>query len=275
MVRRRGRRRRQRERRLRRLALINILVVAGAIAGGFALMAVLSPKPFDQDSLCVISDELPPHTAVIIDKTDEYTEQQAGLIATAVRRAQQRLAIGERFTLFELDAAGRFDPRGEFSLCNPGRGNQVNPLFRNPARIEERYDRMFETPFEAVLADLVVPKEAPSSPILEAIARLSQTEFFGADAPERELILISDMLQNSDLFSAYGGGGTVMPDRTRPAADVADDVIARFGDNLRGVNLVIRLISRNRQVDLQRGELRAYWDEVFAELGINAEWRDL
>ena len=90
-----------------------------------------------------------------------------------------------------------------------------------------------------------------------------------------KLILISDMLQNSDLFSAYGGGGTVMPERTRPAAEVADDVIARFGDNLRGVTLVIRLIARDRQVDLQRGELRAYWDEVFAELGVEAEWRDL
>ena len=265
----------RRERRLKRLALVNILLVAGAIAGGFFLMAILSPKPFDQDSLCEISDELPAHTAVIIDKTDAYTEQQADLIAIAIRRAQGGLAIGERFTLFELDADGRFDPRGAFSLCNPGRGNQVNPLFRNPERIEARYTRMFETPFEAVLADLVVPKEAPSSPILEAIARLAQTEFFSPDAPDRELILVSDMLQNSALFSAYGGGGTAMPAGTRPAGDVAEDVAARFGDNLRGTRLVIRLIARDSHVDLQRGELRAYWDAIFRDLGIEADWRDL
>lgn len=265
----------RRERRLKRLALINILVVAGAVAGGFLLMAVLTPKPYDQDSLCEISDALPAHTAVIIDKTDEYTQQQADLIASSIRRAQDRLAIGERFTLFELDAEGRFDPRGAFSLCNPGRGSQVNPLFRNPQRIEERHARMFETPFEAVLEDLVVPKEAPSSPILEAMARLAQTEFFSPDAPERELILVSDMLQNSGLFSAYGGGGSVMPERTPPAHEVADDVIARFGGNLRGTHLTIRLIARDSHVDLQRGELRTYWDELFRDLGIDTEWRDL
>ena len=155
MVRRRGRRRRQRERRLKRLAMINILIVAGLVAGAFVLMAVLTPKPFDQDTLCEITDELPPHTAVIIDKTDEYTETEADLIAALIRRSQDRLSIGERFSLFELDADGRFDPRGEFSLCNPGRGSQVNPLFSNPKRIEERYTRMFEGPFEEVLEDLV------------------------------------------------------------------------------------------------------------------------
>lgn len=265
----------RRERRLKRLALINMLVVAGVVAGGFFLMAILSPKPYDQDSLCAISDELPAHTAIIIDKTDEYSTQQANLIASAIRRAQDRLAIGERFTLFELDADGRFDPRGAFSLCNPGRGSQVNPLFSNPERIEERYANMFEAPFEAVISDLVEPKEAPSSPILEAMARLAQTELFSPEAPDRTLILISDMLQNSDLFSAYGGGGTVMPDTTPPARTVADEVIARFGDNLRGTRLTIRLIARERQVDLQRGPLRSYWDEVFSELGVEAEWRDL
>lgn len=264
-----------RQSRLKRLALVNLLLVAGAVTGVFVLMAILSPKPYDQASLCEISDELPAHTAVIIDKTDEYTQQQADLIATTIRRAQGRLAIGERFTLFELDADGRFDPRGAFSLCNPGRGNQVNPLFSNPERIEERYTEMFEAPFEDVIADLVEPKEAPSSPILEAMARLAQTEFFSTDAPDRELILISDMLQNSDLFSAYGNGGAAMPSRTPVSQDVADEVIARFGSNLRGTRLVIRLIARDSHVDLQRGALRTYWDEVFRDLGIEADWRDL
>ena len=74
---------------------------------------------------------------MIIDKTDEYSEDQAGLIAAIVRRTRDRLEIGERLTLFELDANGQFDPRGEFSLCNPGRGDQVNALFSQGRQIRQ------------------------------------------------------------------------------------------------------------------------------------------
>ncbi|MEM5518616.1 hypothetical protein WNY37_16785 [Henriciella sp. AS95] len=261
--------------RLKRLALINMLAVAGAIAGVFVLIAVLTPKPFDEQSLCVESDTLPPHTAVIVDKTDEYSQVQADRIAAAIRREQNTLALGERFSLYELDARGRFDPRGAFSLCNPGRGDQANPLFRNPKRMEERYTEMFEGPLDGVLDDLVEPKEAPSSPILEAIARLAQTEAYSPAAPSRRLLLISDMLQNSDAFTAYGGGGVEMPPDSPAPSSVADAITDRFGDNLRGVRLEVLLIPRDTHVDLQRGALKTFWDEVARDLGMDITWRDL
>ena len=265
---------RRRRRRQQRLALFNIAfaVIAVSIVGW--LVFALQPKPYDEATLCEISDALPAHTAIIIDKTDEYSEDQATLIADLVRATGERLAVGERLTLFELDANGRFDPRGEFSLCNPGRGSQVNPLFRNPRIIEERYAARFEAPLDQVLEDLVTPKEAPSSPILEAMARLGQTENFSDRAPARRIIIISDMLQNSSLFSAYGGRGE-LPERMPSAGTVSDDVEARFGFALNGVDLEIRLIPRDRFVDLQRGPLRTYWDDVFSDLRMRVTWRDL
>lgn len=153
-----SRRRRQRQ---RRMAYINFAIIALLIAGGVAAFQFLKPVPYDEQTLCLLSDELPPHTAIILDKTDEYDESQADLIADLIRRSRDRLEVGERLSMFELDAEGQFDPRGEFSLCNPGRGGQVNPLFRNPRMIEERYATLFETPMDAVIDDLVVPKEAP------------------------------------------------------------------------------------------------------------------
>ena len=265
---------RRRRRRQQRQAILNFAIAGLAVAIiGWTIYA-LQPAPYDPETLCVLSDEPPPHMAIIIDKTDEYTETQAELIASVIRRTQQRLDVGERMTLFELDENGRFDPRGEFSLCNPGRGTQVNPLFRNPGMIEERYERLFETPMEAALVDLVVPKEAPASPVVEAVARLSQTEAFSPDVPRRRIVLISDVLQNSDLFTVYGGGGT-LPERTPPAEDVAEELASRFGDYLDGVELEVRLIPRDRYVDMQRGSLRAYLDDMFGDLGVDVRWRDL
>ena len=269
-----SRRRRRRERRQRRQAYINFAIAAALIAGGFVAFQLIKPPPFDERTLCLVSDDQPPHTAIILDKTDEYDEAQASLIADLVRRTRERLDVGERLTLFELDAEGRFDPRGEFSLCNPGRGVQVNPLFRNPAMIEERYETLFEGPMDAVLDDLVTPKEAPSSPILEAIARLAQTENFSEDVPTRKIVIVSDMLQNSDMFSAYGGGGQ-MPANMPSAAEVSKLAEDRFGNRLRGVDVEIRLIPRGQYTDIQRGALKDYWNDVFADLGVRADWRDL
>jgi hypothetical protein len=270
--RRRSHRRRQKQ---QRQAIINFALVAAAVAITGWLVWSLQPEPYNEITLCEISDELPAHTAVILDKTDAYTEEEVVFIRMAIERTRDELEVKERFTLFELDERGEFNPRGELSLCNPGRGQQVNPLFQNPKLIEERYREKFEGPVDQVLSDLVEPREAPASPILEAVARLGQTEAFSPEAPSRKLVLISDMLQNSSLFTIYGAGRGNLPADMPTAAEVAATVRNRFGNNLMDVSLEIRLIPRPGYGDLQRGVLKRYWDDVFTSLGMRVDWRDL
>ncbi len=268
---------RKRRARQRRQAIVNLALIVALVAGAgttFYLVQRDAGQPYDAITLCPIGVPLPGHTAVILDKTDNYTAEQSRLIENVIARTRNRLEVGERFSIFELDAVGEFDPRGELSLCNPGRGNQVNPLFRNPQQIEERYRALFDEPLQAILGDLVEPKTAPKSPVLEALARLAQTEAFGAGVDNRRVVLVSDMLQNSDLFTAYGGGGA-LPDSVPPADALSEAVVRRFGTALDGVALEIRLIPRPGFGDLQRGALKDYWNAVFADLGVTATWRDL
>ncbi len=269
---------RRREQRLRRLAIINILVVAGVIGAIAYTLHALRPKAYDERTLCPILDvdeTPPPHTVIIVDKTDSYSAQQTQLISDAILRAKDRLDLGERITIAALDDAGRYDPRGEISLCNPGRPDQVNPLYTNPRLVQEKYESSFDVPLERALADLVQPRQAPSSPILEALARQAQTEAFARGVPRRRVLLVSDMLQNSDVFSVYGGGAGVLPEDMPTPDDAARALEERFGDTLRGVRLEVRLIPRGRWEDLQRGRLRAYWEELADALGMTIRWRDL
>ena len=261
-----SRRRRQKQ---MRLAIMNIVAAVAIVALAAYAMMSIQPPEYDEMTLCFEDVDTPPHTAIILDKTDEYSVEEAEFIAALIRRESDRLDVGERLTLFELDERGEFNPRGEFSLCNPGRGSQVNPLFQNPEKIEERYTELFEAPLQDVLDDLVTPKEAPASPILEAIARLSQTENFSRDVDDRRLVVVSDMLQNSDIFSAYSS--QPLPD----SGDISIMVEDRFGDELRGVDLEVRLIPRKGRADQQRGELRDFWDDVLSDLGVDTRWRDL
>jgi hypothetical protein len=256
------------------IGLFNLVIIA-AVLGAISYAAfVLKPAEYDSQTLC-LADTVPPHRVVVIDKTDLYSARQADTIGQIILHERDALAVGERFSLYELNESGELRNTNRFSLCNPGAGEQVNPLYRNPDRVQARYNALFAEPLDRALADLVTPKDAPSSPIIEALARLGQDPAFDRTVPGRRIVLVSDMLQNSDVFSVYGRRRGDFADRVPPPEAVATAIRDTYGDSLRGVQLEIRLIPRPSWEAEQHGVLQVYWSEVFRRLGVNAYWLDI
>lgn len=256
------------------IGLFNLIIIA-AVLGAISYAAfVLKPAEYDSQTLCLVGT-VPPHRVVVIDKTDLYSPVQAEAIGHVILGERDALAVGERLSLYELNESGQLRNTNRFSLCNPGAGEQVNPLYRNPERVQARYNALFAEPLERALADLVTPKDAPSSPIIEALARLGQDPAFDRTVPARRIVLVSDMLQNSDVFSVYGRRRGAFSNRVPPAEAVAAAIRDTYGDSLRGVELEIRLIPRETWEAEQRGVLQAYWAEIFQRLGVHAYWTDI
>ncbi len=253
------------------LGVFNILIVIGILGAISYAALVLRPAEFDADTLC-LDGEIPPHLAIVIDKTDLYSQEQALGIEALVLASRDSLDIGEQLTLFELDARGELVNTNDFSLCNPGRGEQINPLYRNPQRVEARYQALFEGPLQAALADLVEPKESPASPILESLARLAVSATFNDERPYRRVVLVSDMLQNSQLFSVYGRARGDLATRLPDPTDVALALEEEYGSALLGVEIDIYVIPRRGWEQDQATLLRGYWDQVFRQLGMRARW---
>ena len=113
------------------------------------------------------------------------------------------------------------------------------------------------------------------TPVREALARLGQDPAFDRTVPGRRIVLVSDMLQNSDVFSVYGRRRGDFADRVPPPEAVATAIRDTYGDSLRGVQLEIRLIPRPSWEAEQHGVLQVYWSEVFRRLGVNAYWLDI
>jgi len=256
------------------LGMFNILIVLGVLGAISYAALVLQPEEYDPDTLC-LSGDIPPHTALVIDKTDFYSPDQAVRIESLVLDSRDRLTIGEKLSLYELDARGQLINTNDFALCNPGRGDQINPLYRNPQRVEARYQALFEGPLQDALADLVEPKQSPASPILEALARLAVEEDFDGDTPRRTVVLVSDMLQNSALFSVYGRNRADLARALPDPRLVADAVRAEYGDALAGVTIEIHLIPRQGWEAQQAGVIQGYWAEVFRQLGVRDRWTAL
>ncbi|WP_270374784.1 MULTISPECIES: hypothetical protein [Marinicauda] len=249
------------------LGVFNLIVVVSVLGAISYAALVLQPAEYDPETLC-LAGEQPAHTVVVIDKTDLYSPRQAELILARILEARDRLAIGERLSLFELDERGELED-SNFSLCNPGRGAQINPLYRNPTRVEARYQALFERPLQSVLTDLVEPKNAPRSPIIEALARLAQNPDFDRTTPGRDIVLVSDMLQNSELFSVYGNAR--LPDPRLVAAEIERE----YGEVLAGVRVHIHLIPRDGWESQQAGGIQTYWQEIFRSLGMRDSWSGL
>ena len=159
------------------LGLFNLLIIVGVLGAISYAAFVLKPAEYDSQTLC-LADSVPPHRVVVIDKTDLYSPAQANMIGNLILQERDALDVGERLSLYELNQTGQLRNTNRFSLCNPGAGAQVNPLYRNPTRIQARYEALFADPLDRALADLVEPKDAPSSPIIEALARLGQDPSF-------------------------------------------------------------------------------------------------
>lgn len=256
------------------LGFLNLVIIAGVLGAISYAALVLQPAEYDPETLC-LTGVTPPHTAVVIDKTDLYTAEQAYRIQSLVLGARDRLDVGEKLSLYELDARGELVNTNRFALCNPGRGDQINPLYRNPQRVEARYQARFEAPLQDALADLVEPKESPASPIIEALARLATEDGFDRDTPGRTVVLVSDMLQNSQAFSVYGRWQGDLAARLPAPYRVADAVRAEYGDALAGVTIEIYVIPRPGWEADQQTLLPAYWDEIFRQLGVATRWTAL
>jgi hypothetical protein len=255
------------------LGILNLIVIAGVLGAISYAAMVLKPAEYDSQTLCLV-DGTPPHRVVVIDKTDLYSQQQVEAISELILSERAAMSVGERLSLYELNESGQLRNTNRFSLCNPGEGAQVNPLYRNPDRVQARYDALFAGPLDRALADLVTPKDAPSSPIIEALARLSQDPSFDRDVPSRRIVLVSDMMQNSETFTVYGRGRGALQSRVPRANTVANAIRETYGDNLRGVTIEIHLIPRDSWEREQRGALRDYWVDVFGQLGARVEWVD-
>ena len=83
------------------------------------------------------------------------------------------------------------------------------------------------------------------------------------------------MLQNSQLFSVYGGARSNLAQRLPDPLRVAEAIVADYGDALLGVSVDVYIIPRRGWEQDQATILRGYWEEVFRQLGMRDRWLTL
>jgi hypothetical protein len=185
------------------LALFVIMVIGGA--------AVYSqPTPRDEHTLCLKSEGSragnPSEAAdyiLIIDKTDKWNNAQSARLHNLIIGMKDQLGINERLSIFVFQSVAQQGFPPVFSLCNPGRGSDTTFWISNPRRWERRFQESFGKPLDDIIAELTTASASQLSPILEVLIDLTNREELSSGVVPRRIVLVSDMLQNSDVYTFF------------------------------------------------------------------------
>jgi hypothetical protein len=195
---------------------------AGAAIGGIALIFLalaalgalavfyfsVTPKPkLDAASLCPVDG---PYgiTVVLVDTSDDLPEPTQREVLGQLEDQISELPDYHKLDIRVLDIAGGRS-RSLFSKCNPGDGTGLSEWTENPRLARMRWLENFRQPAKVAVKNSLSSAKAKSSPIMGAIQDIAIDQFSSAAAQkvEKKLIVISDMLEFTPLYSQYPGAG--------------------------------------------------------------------
>jgi len=241
-----------------------VLIIIG-VSVVFLFLFALSYKlkasadNYDPETLCRNDGDYPV-LKLLIDKTDPWTGQGRERLAALIRRIKGGLAEHERFSIFVLDENGLYSPSPVFDMCNPGRGDQANSLYENPRLVQQQFEKKFQAPLDSMLDELLRPGVAAETPLLETVVGLRGEE------DNARLMLVSDMMQNSESLSLYRKHGT----------DIINGKVNDLCESPKNYKSVeVYYINRSQLTVSTRQEARNFWDQCFNRMADNLSWEAL
>ena len=238
--------------------VIMMIAVLLVVVSLFYLRYVLTVTAdnIDPETLCRIGAD-DPVLRILIDKTDPWTTPSQQRLARLIRSLKTRLAVHERLSIHILDETGTYSPSPVFDMCNPGRADQANALYQNPRMMERKFEEKFAAPLDSLISTLTRPGRAPRSPLIETMKGLR------SGSAHEKLIIVSDMMQNSEELSFYGRGH-IHVDKDLNMCRIADkyDSIEVYYINRPGIP-----ISR-------RQKSRQFWTECLSQMAWHNTWNN-
>lgn len=188
---------------------IALIFLALAALGSLALFYFsVTPKPrLDAASLCPV-DGPQGITVVLVDTSDDLPEPAQRQVLGMLEDQITELPAYYRLDIRVLDVAGGRS-RSLFSRCNPGDGTGLSEWTDNPRLARMRWIDGFRQPASDAVKSSLSSATAKSSPIMGAIQDIAIDQFSSTAAQkvEKKLIVISDMLEFTPLYSQYPSGG--------------------------------------------------------------------
>lgn len=240
------------------LAVVAIVAMISVTGAFFYWSYSGSDLEIDEASLCPVTGPAA-HLAILVDTTDPMSLTQLEAARQQIERKIADAAIHTRISVGTVNPD--MDTRGGtfFSMCKPQSGADASILTQNRQMVEDRFRNEFARPVSRAMGMLLRVPEAQFSPIMESAQEFA-TRIPGFTITEvpRELVLMSDLVQHSDIFSFYRGG-----DWNSFAASGGPN---RFGSAYDGATVTVLRISRLPE---QTAIIDDFWVRYFDAQGFD------
>ncbi len=241
--------------------LVLLLLVVAVI--GYFVWQKQKGRIHTDDDLCPVDTELiPARTAILIDASDPLTAVQQESLERTLTELIQKLGKYEWLGVYVLDEQESSFPRPAIGKCYPGGFDDANPLYENPKNLERAMMRNFFVPLQEALTKVAATSgEQSTSPILEMINGVVVDGNWRAGRSTSRLLIISDMLHNTQEYSHYRS----VPDFDNfSELDYAGQF---FESRMPGTEVEILLVRRQRDSARHtRGHIK-FWEDYFSTVG--------
>ena len=223
----------------------------------------LKPEPVIRDPVTLCRSEGPYSiTAILLDRTDSFGTHTRNDLKVQIQNLLDSVEENHEISLFAMESTYEEGLDPIIRVCNPGDPDNVDPLIQSEAIVRRNWQQKFRQPLGEVMRTLLEEKEAPSSPIMEAVQSVSITHFQDTERRNvpRRLIIISDLLQNSNALSFY---------RERPDFNRFQHTHQSRGLNpdLRGVDIELWLIQRRQSQQEDGGPFLKFFQSWISQHG--------
>lgn len=257
------------ERKRKKTGQAVILLAAVALGVAFFLYyrfeVVAVARPLDSATNCP-TDGNPPAAIIVVllDTTDQLSAVQHTEVMNALTHSLDDAPQYAEFQPFTVGPAGDSMLRPLATVCNPGSGKGASDFNSNPRQLERRWKQRFSEPLEHQLTSLLNAPSADTSPILESIQNVSASVFDSPafDHVPKQLIIVSDMVQNTPGFSQYRQSETFDQFKHTP-------YYVSVRPNLDGVDVSILYLRRADETRIQgRPQHIKFWRDYFTDAGV-------
>ena len=216
---------------------------------------------YDPETLCPIETESPKYVALVFDKSDTYNKIQQGFLRRFFTEFKAGLAPGTQVSIYVIEDQKNKEIAPGFVVCAPRTGQDANAFYENPKRIQQRWQRQFEQPLDQAIAGFMQASQSESSPIMEIFQHLSLSAFpVGDSSADKQIIIISDMLQHTPEWSHYRG----QMDFT---ALQKTSYYQRISTHLKNAEVTILYVRRDGMEKLQNKRHAFFWADYIKSMG--------
>jgi hypothetical protein len=192
--------------------IIGLVVALLSIAAAYLFINEGNKVKIDPITFCPTEEsEQFGKTVALLDLTDPLNKAQKEFFLKEIKELKDQIPKHHSLTIYTLDEDLDLNKSRKITMCNPGTVEDIESTYDkisiNPNEIKKRWVEGFSKQISDVVNNIMFDNNSQNtSPVMEMFQLIAINEFKGFEGVDNEIIILSDMIQNTPEMSMYQNG---------------------------------------------------------------------